>query len=303
MPQRDPVAERLLRIKKRLIDNLGADRPEFNEAVEKWFDAATGVATQMSQWTSEARACEAAGEWAGAEAKYKQILALPDLAQVHRYKAHADLSALCALLARHAEALEHAHQATAAARAEQMDVLVGMALRGEVIRLLQVDRAAQALPLVEESLAHLGDDSKFGLLRARHFVLRAGCRQRLAEYDEAQRDLDRAFVLYRPRDDDAIAIGVQSDLATAWSIQARLRTAAGDADGAIDAWRKAVEKARFADESPLPNASSVHSKSAIALMLGGLAEALAAAGDLESAAAARTEREDVLRAIGLGKEN
>lgn len=141
------------------------------------------------------------------------------------------------------------------------------------------------------------EERDFDLMRAQFLTLRAECAVRSGSLAEADPDLEQAYRLLEPMAEMEIAAGVHGNLACWWSVRAGLCAERGDRDGAVSAWRKAVEKAKHVDS--LPQIDNVYSKASIANMLKGLAEALSAADRAEEAAAVLEEREELLDRIGI----
>lgn len=240
---------------------------------------------------------EECADWRSAESMYERILSLPDITPGTEYKAHSDLAKLCQLLHRHEDALDHARRATAATRRDDFALLLLMALESEAWCLNGCDRVTEALALVAEAFTIMDHDETCDLMRAQFLTLRAECAVRSGSLAKADPDLEQAHRLLEPLSKMEIAAGVHGTLACWWSVTARLRAERDDRDGAVSAWRKAVEISKHVDS--LPQIDNVYSKASIANMLKGLAEALSAADRTEEAAAVLDEREELLERIGI----
>ncbi len=251
--------------------------------------------------TTAALECEEEGDWAGAEATYRQILSLPGLEPHKECRAHASLAGLCLLLHRELDALSHARRATAAARREDTPLLLPMVLQREARCLIRCGHLEEAQAVVAEALSEIGEDKACSQLRASILIMRAECAVRSDQLSDADRDLDQAFGLLRPMSGMDFAAGIQSDLARWWSVTARLRAAREDHEGAAKAWDEALSASRHV--ASLPHAESVYTKVAVADVLKGLAGALSACGRADHASAAIAERKAILTAVGVPEDD
>jgi len=241
--------------------------------------------------------CENNADWSSAESAYRQVLALPALEPIQQSKARSDLAALYRLLSRDADALTEAHRATAAARHADIPVWLAMTLRHEARCLIQCGQFDQARSVIDEALAVVDADEAYNQIRASILTLRAECAIHAGQLADAKGDLEQSFPLLQPLSAMEFAAGIHRDLARWWSAAAILRAAREDAEGAVDAWRKAVSVARHV--ATLPQTENVYAKATVADMLSGLAQALMVAGRQTDAEAAIAERRAILVRLGL----
>ena len=286
---------------------------KFDRAVEEGdFETATGavedVFAHVNEWaekspspdldlTTAAAEFEACADWCSAEAMYKRILSLPDAAPHVESIAHSHLSGLCRLLHRDADSLDHASRATAVARRSDLPMLLLRALERQSRCLLGCGRIAEARDVIAEAIPMIDNDAAPNQMRAKFLISRAECALRDGALAEAEPDLEEAYRLLEPLAEMEMAAGVHGDLSRWWSVTARLRTQCDDRDGAISAWREAVEISKHVDS--LPQVVGVYTKASIADMLKGLAEALSAAGRTDEAAVVLEERDELLERIGV----
>ena len=251
------------------------------------------------QLAVEANECELCGNWTGAEIAYQRILDLAGSQPHSQYSAHRSLAKLNMLLNREAIAVDHCQMATAAARREDLTILLLMALRQEAGCLIHCDRLDEAKKVVAEAFAILkqDEDQKYTQLRGSNLVLRAVCSTSDGKYSDAQADLDSAYDLFEPMARVKIAAGIQEDLARWWVATGRLRTARRDFVGAVQAWQEAVALSKHVNS--LPQCADVYTASGVAHMLQGLADALTKAGNLQGAQNAAAERSELLELLSV----
>ncbi len=251
------------------------------------------------QLKMKAHACESAADWAGAEAAYREALSLAEASQEwwNVYKAHADLRALHGLLDQKAEALREARLALEAARREGLDTLLAMALRELAASLLQSGEVSEAREAVEEVLRITPAGRMYDHQRAQALIFRARCHVEVADLHGAEEDIDQAMTLLAPQASMMLAAGVQSALASAWAVKARIHRQRGDLPGAADAWEKNVEYRRRVAAAPQLAGPYAHNSLSDALRKYG--EALLEVGRAESAEHALEESRALRRAIGL----
>jgi len=152
--------EALMGALRRWLAEHVEDNPEFNCS---WFE----VALQ----------CEENGDWEGAEAAYREIVALKG----NDWKALSDLSGFFDMLGRKDEAIDYARRATEVARGNGIDVLLATALRWEAAMYLEMCDLAAAEMLVAEMFEVLERDSHHSFFLGKRWSYVNG-------HEKAQRD-------------------------------------------------------------------------------------------------------------------
>ena len=272
---------------------------------------------------ADAERCEVAGDWAGAEAARRKVLALreSELAQAdarseragdstaaqpddERWrafgliaKAHADLSALQKRWGRLDDAWNSARAATAAARRANLWPLLHLTLQNETACALDRGDVASALAAASEDVRQIEPGALHDSMRARALLARGRCLVASGDLAAAEQDLAASWELLEPRSHSAFLAGVQRTIARWWETTARLRARKGDGSGAVAAWRQAVEKRR--EVAALPQVETPSSLDALASALKEFSEALSQAGDLDAAGAALAEAETIRGNAGL----
>lgn len=296
------------------------DRPEEMEEDVEFWDAieaagASGDPERMAwaeravlarawEWTEDHpspqvdRLCEGhrlaeAGDWMGAEAAYRDALAMAE-GPFDELQPRRHLASLCANLGRHEDALAEAGAATDAARRVGWETVLAMALRTEGRHAREAGDLPAAIAGYTEGLAVLPEDSIQTLLRAMILVGRAGCFAEAGDLPAAEEDLSAAWPILEPATEAFCAAGVMATLSAWWDATARVRQAHGDPAGAVDAGREAVRYRRRAAESP-----PAFLRTALADALQSLGEALLAAGDEAGAEEALAEGRQIRRELGL----
>ncbi len=286
---------------------------QYQRAVDDWdFEDATGTVHDIfalaEEWCDEnpspdfaltitAAEFEERADWSAAESAYNQILSLPDIEPAVEYKAHGDLAGLCRLLQRDSDALAHVRYATAAARRADLTVLLVMALQGEARCLIKCGQISEACNVIAEAISVIDDDKMYNQARASILTLRAECDIHNDADADAERDLERAYDLLEPLAGMDIAAGIHSDLSRWWSVTARLCAKRDDREGSVAAWQKAVGISKHVDS--LVHADNVYTKSVVADMLKGLADALLVCDRTDDATVACDERNALLDRIGV----
>lgn len=245
----------------------------------------------------EAHEYEDTGAWDKAEMAYRQALSLAESqnSYVMVYKGREDLSALYRFLGRNEQALEEAKAALEAANRSEMQPLVGMALENMAHCWLYQGKGSQALQIAEEMVRSIPAEKLYETQKARALVLRAQCHVELHQPTETQDDLDAAWPLLAPLANVARFAGVQSGLANWWEVAAKLKFLHADFEGAVVAWRKAVEYRRTVSEAP--QLEGPYKFAALARSLRSLGQALLAVEDVEGSEQALRESQEIRRNI------
>lgn len=142
------------------------------------------------QLQQEADDLEEKCQWAEAERVRRQFLSVVEAEGNHGMiaKAQLDLSYNLRVRGRMQEAIERVIAATESARRTEISTLTAMMLDAWAWCLLEMNRAGQALPLLDEALA-LTDPDLGGSMRARLWAARAIACARLGNEARAEEDL------------------------------------------------------------------------------------------------------------------
>ena len=292
---------------RRYEDALAAGEPyqavafEAEKYYDQLLDDICGVADDGPEMKLWARADELAkaGVWIGAEAKLREVLALPNLESHIEYRTHADLSAMLMLLHRDEEAMEHSRAAIEAVRRSNMDLdlMDAMALRGHARRMLRLGSLDEAMEAIEEATPLLNDESVLDHLRAGFLLLRAACCERQGNLDEADDLLAAARRLLAPMSDDPCYAGMMGTKIESWQVTARLCTARGDHGGAVEAGRQALVRRRLV--ARMEHVDTVWALVEVAESLDHLSTALATAGANDKSRATLAECHKIRRRLNL----
>jgi len=279
---------------KQVVDAVCNREPSAGDAAIEDLLASFATATSQDDEASfqlvlQASQHEANGNWHEAEAAYRQILVLPDIGRAEQYKTQADLAALCRLMDRPLDALEHAQQATKAAKDVNESVLFPMACVSEAHLYLELGNVDQAQSCVDLALSSLGDDGLLNHFRAHLLTLRAECHLHQGDIITASHTLEEAHVLLEPIVSPSLAAGILNSQRHWWRVVARLRTAQGANAEAVVAWKRAVAIGRQIHS--LPHVRSPYTAAALAETLSGLARALQLAKREGEAAVVDSERQ------------
>ena len=262
--------------------------------------------TPESALTSRAWECEARGDWAGAEAAYRERLALEE-ATSHPgmlAKAHLDLSRLLALVGDAGPAEQHAHAAVEAARRTDvfplkmmaLDVLARCALRrSDYAGALRA--AAEAIAAIEPELAATSPLVGTRQLHNRALALQARCRVALGDLAGAERDMAASKPTLREHEVSTIFVGQLAQAADWWEASAQLAACQGDLEGAAAAWTEAAQYRRLITSAG--QLSRPRTLAALAGTLRHLGQALEAAGRTVEAQAALAEAKNIQCELGL----
>jgi hypothetical protein len=189
--------------------------------------------------------CENAGDWAAAEAAYRQLIAMreqsgnPGLIA----KAQMDLSRLLRLLGRLDQAWELASAASASARATEVSPLIAMALENQALCALDRGDSNQALEAASQAFGVLKPGKITAHLRARALIHRAECLLVCADVQGSERDLNSSWELLEEWRSPMLP-GPTVTLSKWWDVRAQLDLRNGDLSQAAEALTRAINYRR-----------------------------------------------------------
>ena len=247
----------------------------------------------------EAGAREARGDWAGAEACYRKVLALEEATGNDGLicKAHYDLSRLFLLLGELDKAEASARAATAAVRQGGHFPLLVMALENEATCALRREDYARALAAASQAVAAVEPGRMFDRMRAGALMTRARCRLPSGDLAGAESDLEACKPLLLDRELSPFFAGLHSRVAIWWELTAAVRSEKSDLAGACEAWAEAVKSRRHV--ASLGHVAGPHTLATLARALRSLGEACDAAGKPDEGKAATAEAERIWSELGL----
>ncbi len=256
------------------------------------------------QLTEKACAFEARGDWADAEAIYRQLLAmveLSDSAPHSKYgqmcKTHVDLGSLLLLQGEYSRARVSAAAAIAAARLADLWPLLIRALELDASCALRVQDVPGALAAAAEAVRIVEPGALYDALRAGSWVSRARCLVAAGDYDRAEQDLVASQQLLFDKPIFEIAAGLHRQAACWWEVRASLCERRGGWLDAVEAWTRAVERRRHV--ASLPHVAGPHTLAALARTLLRLGMALRETGELAVAEPIMAEGTNIWRELGL----
>jgi len=196
----------------------------------------------------EAGDLESKGDWSGAEAVYRKVLALEEstgnfgsIAQ-----AHLDLCQLLRLLGRSAEAGQLAVAATASARRTEIFPLIYVTLENEARCALERGALPEARVAAAEALQILEPGKLYELMRARALTTLARCLLATNDSAGAELHLLLAWELLKSHASASLLLpGPTSALANWWEVKSRLEERQGNLPGALAALTHAIEFRRL----------------------------------------------------------
>jgi tetratricopeptide (TPR) repeat protein len=269
--------------------------PDLFSLAEQWSEQNPSVDHDL---TLKADDCQERGDWEGAVAAHRAVLAIQDLNPMRCCSAHGELRSLFRLLNRNDEALLAAQSAVTAARQADSEFLLAGSLQALAVCLMDRQEFEQSAALLEEALSILPPDLMYDQMRATTWVLRAECGLLSGKLDGIQADLAKARAILEPAASSmAIAGGLHTDLARWWRVMAQTHAACGETDATVMAWQNAVQECRHVVS--LPHTQNVRTKAALAFMLAGLAQAQTAAGRTSEAENTRRQRAALIDELHL----
>ncbi len=182
-----------------------------------------------------------AGDWVGAEAAYRKLLALREQEGRAGMIAHVqfDLSRLLRHLGRLEEAWGYACAATEVGRREDLPSLTVMMLENEALCALERKEVLRALASVKEALSLLKQERMQNGVRMRMLTIRAQCLLESGDAAGAERDVVSARKL-EADSPFAQTGGALVGRARRWEIQAELQIRRGDLSGASDSLKELI---------------------------------------------------------------
>ncbi len=254
--------------------------------------------------TEQARAFEARGDWADAEATHRQLLAmveLSDSAPHSKYgqicKTHSNLGSLLLLRGEYSKARESAAAAIAAARRTDLWPLLLRALELDISCALRVQDVPGALAAAAEAVRIAEPGALYDALRARAWISRARCLVAAGDFDGAEQDLVASQRLVFAKPIFELAAGLHGQAASWWEVRASLCERRGGWLDAVDAWTRAVERRRHV--ATLPHVAGPHTLAALARTLLRLGMALRETGERGAAEPITAEGTNIWRELGL----
>ena len=264
-----------------------------------WQHLAENQPAEPSPWLEamgEAHRSEAIFDWPAAEQAYTRAVNAAAEQPGLQSSAYRELSQFHQLFSRQALAASTAHLATEAARRQNVNSMVAIALRNEASLQLKSKNYPAAWNLITEAFSVLEEGPMHNLPRAFALLVRADYLIERARLSEAEADLANAWDFLKPWSEAHFAGGWQSCFALWWSAKARLQSQRGDASGAEAAWREAVTRRRIIAE--LPQLEGPYKHNFLAIVLGDLGRALEATSD-PLAGETFAESRSIRAAIGL----
>jgi tetratricopeptide (TPR) repeat protein len=246
--------------------------------------------------------CESRGDWAGAEARYRQALeyvqsqANPGMVS----KAHHDLGRLYQLIGELDKAEESARAAIAAARQARLFPLLVMGLELQASCALKRSDGAGALKAISEALSVIEPGPIYEGMRAGALVARARCRMASGDWAGAERDLIASKLLLLNSTVSPLFAGAHGRVAQWWEATAENRAHKGDLEGALEAWEEAVKSRRHV--ASLAHVSGPYTQASLADVLKKFGQACEAAGRTEDASRAMTESDSIRSELRLPEQ-
>ncbi len=279
-------------------DHLGAE--VLTEVMAAALAAAErGEVDEDLVWQSEASECEQRGDWDGALAARQKVLELAqqDTLPAMVWKAHDDLADLYYLLGDHEAALREQQLATAAARNDDTEIVLRMALEGEATLLLRLGRVNEAAARVLEGLKAPNTEpvDDFGPAKLR--VLQAQCEAECGHVAEAREVLRSVQSIVRRAEQMPVAAGYQFALCSWWWVEALCCETEDDTGGQIEALRRALGIVRHVAQDP--PCSNVYCRAKLVRILDRLGEALWHHGDFDEARRVREESREIRDSLRL----
>jgi len=266
-------------------------------------DLSRGVYSQELYLNCVADDCEEVADWNGAKDACHQIIELRDFSHLDRWRAHARLGDLHALLEENDSAIEHYHTATAEAKNDDSEVLCRCSLSQEAWQLVWSARFEEARSLARNGLSIKSDvDDELGT--ARLLLVLAVCdlserrtRKSNKMIQEAWRRLEDLEYRLEQLELMQDATGVHRTYCTWWSVKAEYLRVRGDVRGEFHALSHAVEKARYI-ANPLQMPGPFADARVVRTLLA-LADALRRDNLSEEAIAHLNEADEIMSRRGL----
>ena len=196
----------------------------------------------------EADDLETKGDWSGAEAARRKVLALKETAGDFGTKAQLDLCRLLSLVGRGDEAWQFAVAATASARRTEVFPLIYMALENEARCALDRATLPEALAAASEAVQVIEPGKLSELMRASALTTLA--RFLLAANDSAGAEMQLLLsweLLKACSSDSMLLPGPIRALANWWEGKSQLAERQGDLGGALAAITRSIEFRRMSE--------------------------------------------------------
>jgi tetratricopeptide (TPR) repeat protein len=237
--------------------------------------------TPWVKLAEKADKCKDVGDWAGAEAVYRQMLILKETSENLglRAKSQMDLSRLLRQIGRLDEAWDFALAATESARGKQISTLVAMALESQASCALDRGDTRHALQASSEAVTVLETDRLTAHMRARMLVLRGECLLACDDVPSADDDLRVSRELL-----DEVSPGLPGPTLTQaqwWEVRAKLDLRAERLKEAAESLTQAIRYRRLLTE--LHGTTSPHLAAALAKDYEALGELARRRGDSAAA--------------------
>ena len=244
---------------------------EFQEVIGSWAEATSAGKTQEANAAAmqallmageealknptpslllkqEADDLESKGDWSGAEAVRRKILALEESAGDFGAKAQLDLCQLLRVVGRSDEAWQFALAATASARRTEMFPLIYMALENEARCALDRATLPEALAAASEAVQVIEPGKLSELMRASALTTLARCLLAANDSAGAELQLLNGWELLKERSNDSMRLpGPIRALANWWEVKSQLEERQGDLGGALAAITRAIEFHRMCE--------------------------------------------------------
>jgi tetratricopeptide (TPR) repeat protein len=263
-------------------------------------DAEQGQVPESFRLHMEASECEQRSDWDAAITAYRREVerAKSSSSPFAQWKPHDDLAQLYYLLGDDESALKEQQLATAAARLDDLNIGLRMALSAEATMLLRLERFAEAESRVREGLAVPNTSEPIDDLGpARLLVLHAGCEAGFGRVYESRQILREVYPVISLAERMPRAAGYHSALLSWWWVEADCCELEDNTAGEIQALEQSLAIARHIDS--LPHCADVYTMAKVMRVLDRLAKALWRANNFDDASRFRRESEDIRVALKL----
>ncbi|MFM8419984.1 MAG: hypothetical protein ACKOEQ_07670 [Verrucomicrobiota bacterium] len=187
-------------------------------------------------------ACQARGDVAGAEAAWREVIALEEQTGEARFiaKAHLDMGTFLMQTDQDDRALAHSEGVVAAARRTDLEILVWHALEQRTCCALRLGRFRLALETAEEGVRTTAGNELLARNHAWARILRAACRVELGEHAQALEDLEASRSVAAENPVAIVLPGLCWWLTRWWEVTARVRLHQQDVAGSREACETVV---------------------------------------------------------------
>lgn len=270
--------------------------------VDEWLEnLSRGEFDQELYWTCQAEDCEEDGDWQGALAAYRQILALESRHYVAYSKAHRGLACIFNLLGQEDDALRHCHMAAHVPADESLDTIQKNAVCDEAWQYLRSKQVAKANLLLSRLLAQVADPDEDGFAYAHLFIVSSACHVMIGQGRCARKLLSQSWCALDSLSDSLTSSGiadgsvdppgVMSLRGTWWLVEAERCRQIGKPKAELGACRESLRIAKhLAADDPV---SIVGAEYTVMRRLLSLAEACQRQGLTDESAAQFNEAEAI----------